>query len=54
MFFDLRLEKDKIFVDERRGRIVPIGFGFQPNACDSSGSRAEIDQQRFIARFSFG
>jgi hypothetical protein len=54
MFFDVRLDGHKIFVDERRGRIVRIGFGLQPNASDSGWSRAEVDQQRFIARFSFG
>jgi hypothetical protein len=54
MFFDVGFDRDKIFVDERRGRIVRIGFGFQPNASDSGRSRAEVDQQRFVSRFRFG
>ena len=54
MFFDVCLDRYKVFVDERRGRVVRIGFGLQPNASASRRSRAEVDQQRFVARFSFG
>jgi hypothetical protein len=43
MFFDMRLDGHKIFVDERRGRIVRVGFGFQPNASASRRRGAEID-----------
>jgi hypothetical protein len=54
MFFDVGFDRDKIFVDKRRGRIVRIGFGLQPNASASGRSRAEVDQQRFVARFRLG
>ena len=50
MFFDVGLDGDEILINERCGRIVRIGFGFQPNASASIRSRAEIDHQRFVMR----
>jgi hypothetical protein len=54
MFFDMCPERDKIFTDEPRGRVVGVGFGLQPNASASRGRRAEVDQQGFVARFRLG
>jgi hypothetical protein len=54
MFFDVSRDGDEILIDERCGRIVRIGFGFQPNARHSVGGCAEVDQQRLVARFRLG
>jgi len=45
MFLDMRLNWQEILIDEVRDFVVCVGFGFQPNARASSGSRAEIKQQ---------
>jgi hypothetical protein len=50
----VRLDRHEILVDERRGVIVSIGFGFQPNARASSRSSAEINEQRFLFLLGFG
>jgi hypothetical protein len=52
MFFDVCFERDEVVVDECRGLIVAVGFGFQPNTCASRGSSAEIYQYRFLVCFS--
>ena len=46
VLFDVRFEGDEILVDERRDFVVAVRLGFQPSACSSGRSRAEVDQQR--------
>jgi hypothetical protein len=53
MLFDVRLDGHEILVDEGRGLIIGIGFGFQPNACASSRGGTEINQQWFLFRLRF-
>ncbi len=36
-------ERDEVFVNFRRDLLVSVGFGLQPNAAPSAGSRAEIE-----------
>jgi hypothetical protein len=43
-FFDVRLERDEVLIDERSGLLVTVRFGFQPSASASRGSCAEVDQ----------
>ena len=45
VFLDVRCDRKEILIDEGRDFIVGIGFGFQPNACASSRSGAEVEQQ---------
>ena len=54
VFLDVRLNRKEILIDEARDFIVIVGLGFQPNASASSGSRAEVNQQRFVVRFRLG
>jgi len=53
MLFDMCGERDEVFVDEGGGFFVAVRFGFQPNACASGGSGAEVDQHgsRVCLRF---
>jgi hypothetical protein len=44
MFFDVRFERDEGLIDERSCLLVTVGFGFQPSACASRRSSAEIDE----------
>ena len=53
MFFDMSGKIYEVVVDEGRGFVVVVGFGFQPSTGDSSGSGAEVDKQRFLIRFRF-
>ena len=52
-FFDMSGEVYEVVVDERRGFVVVVRFGFQPSACASSRSGAEVDEQWFLVRFRF-
>jgi hypothetical protein len=52
VFFDVRLQGQKILVDEGRNFIVGIGLGLQPSASASSRGGAEINKQRLFRRFS--
>lgn len=54
MLFDVCGERDEVVVNEGRGLIVVVRFGFQPNACASGGGGAEIYQQRFVVGFRLG
>ena len=54
MFFDVGLDGHEILMDKRRSCVVRVGFGFQPNASNSVGGRAEVNQQRFVVRFRLG
>jgi len=51
VFFDVRLEGQKNFVDEGGNFIVSIGLGLQPSASDSGRGGAEINEQRLFRRF---
>jgi hypothetical protein len=53
LLFDMRLNCDKILVDENGGCVVRIGFGFQPNASASRGRRAKIDHSGLFCTFAF-
>jgi hypothetical protein len=53
VFFDVRLEWDKVLVDECRDLIVAVRLGFQPSTCASGRGRAEVDEQRFPAVLCF-
>jgi hypothetical protein len=53
MFFDMSGEIYEVVVDEGRDFVVVVRFGFQPSACASSGSGAEVDEQWFLIRFRF-
>jgi hypothetical protein len=44
MLFDVGFERYEVFVDEGGCFFVVVRFGFQPNACASGGSGAEIYQ----------
>jgi len=46
MFFDVRLHGDEVLMDEGGGLLVFIGLGIQPSAAASSGSGAEVEQDR--------
>jgi hypothetical protein len=48
MFLDVSFDRKEILVDEGRDFIVGIGFGLQPNACASTRSSAEVDQQGLL------
>jgi hypothetical protein len=50
----VRLDRHEVLVDEGRGFLVSVGFGFQPNARASSRGGAEIYQQWFLRRLTFG
>jgi len=45
VFLDVRFYWKEILIDEGRDIIVGVGFGLQPNACASSWSSAEVEQQ---------
>ena len=51
--FDVGCERYEVFVDEGGGFFVAVRFGFQPNACASGGSGAEVDQYRTLTRLRF-
>jgi len=53
MLFNMRGERHQVIVDEPRGLIVLVRFGFQPNTSTSSRCGAEIDQQGFLVRLRF-
>ncbi|MBV8553204.1 MAG: hypothetical protein JOY54_18050 [Acidobacteriaceae bacterium] len=46
VFLDMGLDGEKFLVDEACDAFIRIRLGFQPNASPSSGSRAEINQDR--------
>jgi hypothetical protein len=46
MFLDVRLDWEKIRVDEACDALIRVRLGFQPSASPSSRSRAEIEQDR--------
>ena len=48
VFLDVRCDRKEILIDEGRDFIVGIGFGLQPNACASSRSGAEVEQQGLL------
>jgi len=48
VFLDVRFYRKEILIDEGRDFIVGIGFGLQPNACASSWSSAEVEQQGLL------
>ena len=48
MFLDVRFYRKEILIDEARDFNIGIGFGFQPNACASSRSSTEVEQQRLL------
>jgi hypothetical protein len=48
VFLDVRFDRKEILIDEGRDFIVGIRFGLQPNACSSSRSSAEVDQQGLL------
>lgn len=50
-FFDVDGYRKKILVDEVCQLFIAIRFGFQPNACPSGRSGAEIKQHGFIPAF---
>ena len=54
MFLDVCFYRQEILIDEGRDFIVGIGFGLQPNACASSRSRAEVEQQGLLVSFCLG
>jgi hypothetical protein len=51
-FLDVGAERDEVLRNVRGDRGIVIRFGFQPNACASSRSSAEVHQQRLIFGFS--
>jgi GrpB-like predicted nucleotidyltransferase (UPF0157 family) len=46
VFLDVRLDRQKIRVDEACDAFIRVRLGFQPSASPSSRSRAEIEQDR--------
>jgi len=48
VFLDVRFNRKESLIDERRDFIVGIRFGLQPNACASSRSSAEVEQQGLL------
>jgi hypothetical protein len=48
VFLDVRFDRKESLIDEGRDFIVGIGFGLQPNACASSRSSAEVEQQGLL------
>ena len=46
MFLDVRLDREKIRVDEACDALIRVRLGLQPSASPSSRSRAEIEQDR--------
>ena len=54
MFFDVGFKRHEILVYEGRSFLVAVRFGFQPSACSSRGSGAEIDEHRFLGCLGFG
>ena len=48
VFLDVRCHRTEILIDEGRDLIVGIGFGLQPNACASSRSGTEVEQQGLL------
>ena len=49
VFLDVRFDRKESLIDEGRDFIVGIGFGLQPNACASTRSGAEVEQQGFLS-----
>jgi hypothetical protein len=43
MFFDVRLDREKIRVDKARNPFIRVRLGFQPSTSASRRSRAEIE-----------
>jgi hypothetical protein len=48
VFFNVRLDRNEVVVDEGCDFRVGVGLGLQPSARPSSRGGAEIDQQRFL------
>jgi hypothetical protein len=48
VFLYVGFDRKEILIDEGRDFIVGIGFGLQPNACASSRSSAEVEQQGLL------
>ena len=48
VFLYVSFDRKEILMDEGRDFIVGIGFGLQPNACASSRSGAEVEQQGLL------
>ena len=48
VFLDMGFYRKESLIDEGRDFIVSIGFGLQPNACASSRSSAEVEQQGLL------
>ena len=53
MFFDVRLDRDEVVVDEGRDIWVGVRLGLQPSARASSRGGTEINQQRFLRSLGF-
>jgi hypothetical protein len=46
MFLDVRLDREKVLVDEPANTFICVRLGFQPSTSASSRSRTEVDQDR--------
>jgi hypothetical protein len=53
VFLDVGLEWHEVVVDKRSGLVIAVRLGFQPNTSASTGSGAEVDQQRLLVGFCF-
>jgi hypothetical protein len=45
VFLDMGFDRKESLIDKGRDFSIRIGFGLQPNACASSRSSAEVEQQ---------
>ena len=53
IFLDVNSDWDEVLFDKRGQLCITVRLGFQPSACPSGGSGAEIDQNRLVLRFGF-
>jgi hypothetical protein len=51
IFFDVNTDRNKFLVDEGCELRVSVRFGFQPSACPSSWSSAEVNQHWLVLCF---
>ena len=54
VFLDMGFDRKESLIDKGRDFSIRIGFGFQPNTCASSRSRAEVEQQGLPVSFCLG
>jgi len=53
IFLDVNSDWDEVLFDKCCHLCITVRLGFQPSACPSGGSGAEVHQNRFVFRFGF-